>query len=410
MKIELASTDDFELALSITGDEEMQNQNLNEVIKDKVLAGKALDFIGTDDESFGLSAENPVPVNGPWGELTYLSRLRTGKGSGFFFHRLGSQGLVDKFELLSFDGSTRLNVFMDMYHPRRSRKSIHGFWLEESPSVFTGFTMPMPAFPFDFGSMLDEIPPQPRLGYATLDQVMPYLVDLKKEAEPAKRDFGMEADQFLASANEQKTKKLNTSQTFNWRALVDPDEYEKSQQLRGFIVPTADDALRVYRTLNGVYGWPVSKAKAKRMKMDPDAIHDPGAVVVIEGYQKFLPLLSEVQRREFSLTASHIIYDSEGFYSTFISNEKNPDFPLTKAFMEYFTEFYAPFRTYVFKKWISITPGNRVDGSDALVRLNFRWVYEVEFLRSEYSIISESPIQMHTLAFKLHDNGSLDKL
>src|SRR3546814_6331822 len=56
---------------------------------------------------FGFTETNPIPVNGPIGQLAYLSRLETQSGQRILFHRLGAIDKVDVFEAVTFDGSGR---------------------------------------------------------------------------------------------------------------------------------------------------------------------------------------------------------------------------------------------------------------------------------------------------------------
>lgn len=77
--------------------------------------------------AFGRDATNPIPVNGPHGEIHYLNRLRAPSGVGFFYHRVGtaeapnSETPLDEYELLAVDGTYRVNLFFAPYHPRRSQ-------------------------------------------------------------------------------------------------------------------------------------------------------------------------------------------------------------------------------------------------------------------------------------------------
>src|SRR3546814_6579765 len=54
---------------------------------------------------FGFTETNPIPVNGPIGQLAYLSRLETQSGQRILFHRLAAIDKVDVFEAVTFDGS-----------------------------------------------------------------------------------------------------------------------------------------------------------------------------------------------------------------------------------------------------------------------------------------------------------------
>lgn len=177
MELQLDKSEGREVILALIDDEDFQNQNAVPVWRDQILSGEDIDCF-VDDDTFGLTPENPVPVNGQFGQLAYLSRLRTKDGQGFFFQRLGSIHTVDEYQLLSFDGEISLNVFLDLYHPRRSRKPIGGFWLEESPSVFTGVPIKVANFPFGIFDDFAQQQPPLSLANANRDQLAPLLVAL----------------------------------------------------------------------------------------------------------------------------------------------------------------------------------------------------------------------------------------
>jgi hypothetical protein len=92
---------------------------------DKVAGGHGL---------FG-SITNPIPVNGPIGELKYLTKLRGKSGKAVMFHRVGSFGSpvvefpVDQFEVVCMDGSQWGLLSFDSYHPRRSNLPPDGYTL-----------------------------------------------------------------------------------------------------------------------------------------------------------------------------------------------------------------------------------------------------------------------------------------
>src|SRR3546814_16452740 len=72
---------------------------------------------------FGFTETNPIPVNGPIGQLAYLSRLETQSGQRILFHRLGAIDKVDVFEAVTFDGSGWFIFFFDLYLPRQLGKA-----------------------------------------------------------------------------------------------------------------------------------------------------------------------------------------------------------------------------------------------------------------------------------------------
>ena len=84
--------------------------------------------------AFG-SVTNPIPVNGPIGEIKYLGKLRARTGFAFFFHRLGStsgptsNNSIDIYEVVSLDATHWATLHFDLYHPRRSNLAPEGFQL-----------------------------------------------------------------------------------------------------------------------------------------------------------------------------------------------------------------------------------------------------------------------------------------
>ncbi|MEA5416292.1 hypothetical protein [Synechococcus sp. BA-132 BA5] len=66
-------------------------------------------------EDYGLDPRDPIRVNGPLGELVYISRLTSERGTGFIGHRLGSIKGLDVFEVVSTDFKDWLILWFDMY-------------------------------------------------------------------------------------------------------------------------------------------------------------------------------------------------------------------------------------------------------------------------------------------------------
>jgi len=141
-------------------DESIEDQ-LNDVknypdeFKNMILEGESCEEIPNAIGEFGLSATNPIPVNGIRGEIKYLSRLKTNNGPGLIFHRLGSisqQGFkhaIDAYEIVSLDMKRYEVLFFDMYHPRRSTKAPEGFILGEYNKMFGKFAIGMGSNDFD---------------------------------------------------------------------------------------------------------------------------------------------------------------------------------------------------------------------------------------------------------------------
>jgi hypothetical protein len=92
------------------------------------------------DGAFGTSASNPIPVNGPRGERTYLNSLRSARGAVLIYHRIGSfesaltDRMVDVFEVLAEDLSYWAYLAFSPYHPRRSVEVPEGLNQVDWPS------------------------------------------------------------------------------------------------------------------------------------------------------------------------------------------------------------------------------------------------------------------------------------
>ena len=108
--------------------EKAQTDRLAEPFRSQVLGGASCDEVAGATGEFGTRLSNPIPVNGPIGELIYLSNLRVAQANTpIMFHRLGSIRGIDAFEIVSFDGAIWDFLFLDMYHPRKSRLSPPGY-------------------------------------------------------------------------------------------------------------------------------------------------------------------------------------------------------------------------------------------------------------------------------------------
>jgi len=115
----------------LLNDDKEQNATLPEYCRAPIAEGLDCDQLPDASGEFGLTPTNPIPTNGPLGEVLYLSRLRTKGGSPIMFHRLWSEDgtltPVDVFEVLSLDGLVREKLFLSMYHPRKSKKVPRGY-------------------------------------------------------------------------------------------------------------------------------------------------------------------------------------------------------------------------------------------------------------------------------------------
>lgn len=169
----------------ILSDEVYQNSLLQSPIKELINEGVSFDRNPMGSGPFGYAESNSIPVNGPLGELAYLSRLETLSGQRIMFHRLGSTkcvdmagntNTVDVFEAVSFDGKEWFILYLDFYHPKRSREYPQGFKETSLVPQFCGFNKYAANFPYDFRQMKEaEQKTGLSMAYLPLSRVMPQL-------------------------------------------------------------------------------------------------------------------------------------------------------------------------------------------------------------------------------------------
>jgi len=144
----------------IIDDEKFQLEHLNPIMKEMIESAPAYDKDPNGTGPFGFIETNPIPVNGPIGQIAYLSKLETQSGQRILFHRLGAMDTVDVFEAVSFNGREWFILFTDFYHPRRSCLTPDGFHFTKEVGQFSGFSNFCEDFPYDFiekkGSMCDS--------------------------------------------------------------------------------------------------------------------------------------------------------------------------------------------------------------------------------------------------------------
>ena len=137
----------------ILEDEQFQLDMLHPIMKAQIEAAPAYDRDPNGTGPFGFSETNPIPVNGPIGQLAYLSKLETKRGERILFHRIGAVDTIDVFEAVTFSGSEWFMLFVDLYHPRRSRLTPDGFRFTQEVGQFSGFHKFCNDFPYDFVEM-----------------------------------------------------------------------------------------------------------------------------------------------------------------------------------------------------------------------------------------------------------------
>jgi len=137
----------------ILEDEQYQLEMTGPALKEMIAKCPVYDRDPRGNGPFGFSEANPIPVNGPIGELAYLSRLETVRGERILFHRICAINKIDVFEAVTFSGSEWFIFFLDLYHPRRSRATPDGFHFTKEAPQFSGFHKFCENFPYDFVEM-----------------------------------------------------------------------------------------------------------------------------------------------------------------------------------------------------------------------------------------------------------------
>ena len=160
----------------ILEDEDFQIDLIHPAMKEIIRNSPSYDKDPNGTGPFGYSEKNPIPVNGPIGQLAYLSRIETNKGERLIFHRIGAVNTVDVFEAVTFSGSEWFILFTDFYHPRRSRALPDGFRFTSEVPQFSGFHKYCSNFPYDFREMkASQQDSGLSLAYIPLSKVMPQI-------------------------------------------------------------------------------------------------------------------------------------------------------------------------------------------------------------------------------------------
>jgi hypothetical protein len=131
-------------------DENAQNEGLPALLGLDIIKGIDCDEIPGGKGEFGRDPRNPIPVNGPLGETIYLSNLHTDTAQQIMFHRLGSVQNIDVYETVSLDGTMWDVLFLDLYHPRKSRRAPTGYRIAtgaERSKILLGANEFVSAFP-----------------------------------------------------------------------------------------------------------------------------------------------------------------------------------------------------------------------------------------------------------------------
>jgi len=136
----------FEKIRNFMLDEATQNSVCPPALQKMMADGGAVDEISGAVGEFGRDIRNPIPVNGPIGELVYISMMALPGGCAIMGHRIGSLNKIDVFETVAFDGSWWDILFFDMYHTRKSKRYPSGYQASSQPFLLATNFM-VPAFP-----------------------------------------------------------------------------------------------------------------------------------------------------------------------------------------------------------------------------------------------------------------------
>jgi hypothetical protein len=141
----------FEKVHRFLDDEAAQNNALPEDFRRTLAESPSCDRIPNCFGEFGRTPTNPIPVNGPVGELIYLSRLEMSDGVAFAFHRLGALDGVDVFEVVSEDGRHWDVLYLSLYFPRKSKHAPSGYRIMTDEArrraLIRGTTLRVDGFP-----------------------------------------------------------------------------------------------------------------------------------------------------------------------------------------------------------------------------------------------------------------------
>lgn len=135
--------------------DEAQNKLIPEYFKN-MYDQRPMNKVSGARGDFGRDINNPIPVNGPLGEITYLSNLLVeSTGEKVFFHRLGScAGNIDIFELISISGNFYDVLYLDMYHARKSKIVPKGYISQQKVICIRGIHNFCRDFPINFRDAL----------------------------------------------------------------------------------------------------------------------------------------------------------------------------------------------------------------------------------------------------------------
>ena len=147
-------------------DEAYQNTLLAPEVAVRVAEGDGVDQLTGATGEFGFDPLNPIPVNGPLGAITYLSRLKTALGERLLFQRVGGDLDVQAYEAVTYSGEHWFVLFLDIYHPRKSHQLPVGFEFSGDVAMFSGFVDTSSVFPKDYTERVSALDARLQPAYA----------------------------------------------------------------------------------------------------------------------------------------------------------------------------------------------------------------------------------------------------
>lgn len=150
----------FEKIYRYLNDENAQNDRLPEPLRSTVKGAAGCDVIPGASGDFGRALTNPIPVNGPLGEVIYLSNLLSASGNILLFHRLRSIKNLDVYETVTSDAKVWDILILDFYHPRKTKLAPGGYRIasgSKSSGLFSGSNTFVQNFPIELPNAIRVI-------------------------------------------------------------------------------------------------------------------------------------------------------------------------------------------------------------------------------------------------------------
>ena len=131
---------------------------------------KKLDQLPQARGEFGRTPTNPILVNGPLGEVTYLSKLvLTNSKEKIYFHKLCTcSEKINVYEITSQSGKFYDLLFLDMYHLHKSTIAPSGYELQKELKSLRGVNQLCKAFPAQLYEDLLQVSEE-LLGFPVID-------------------------------------------------------------------------------------------------------------------------------------------------------------------------------------------------------------------------------------------------